>query len=110
MEIEDVRRLVKRTEPLQRVEEAVDLGRLADRLIEESVRDARHAGATWTELGARLGVTRQAVKQRFDPEGVTSAQPDDPEHPGKGHATTAALATQTISMKCRSCLRTLPGK
>ena len=35
----------------------VDLRRLVD--------EARASGATWTELGAAMGVTRQAAVQRF---------------------------------------------
>lgn len=32
-----------------------------------AVRRARQAGATWNDIAARLGVTRQAAQQRFEP-------------------------------------------
>jgi hypothetical protein len=41
------------------------LARAADRLLAEEVRGARVDGATWTEVGQALGVSRQAATQRF---------------------------------------------
>lgn len=37
----------------------------ADRLLGHFVDQARSAGMTWTEIGARLGVSKQAARQRF---------------------------------------------
>jgi hypothetical protein len=37
----------------------------ADRLLDHFVAHARDAGMSWTDVGARLGVTRQAARQRF---------------------------------------------
>jgi ATP-dependent Clp protease ATP-binding subunit ClpA len=37
----------------------------ADRLLDHFVTHARSAGMSWTDIGARLGVTKQAARQRF---------------------------------------------
>src|SRR5512138_2205565 len=46
----------------------------ADRLLDHFVAHARGAGMSWTEIGARLGVTKQAARQRFAPA-TTAAMP-----------------------------------
>ena len=55
--------------PLDRVSAAavksVRLTAEADRLIDHFVAEARTAGHSWTEIGERLGVTKQAVRERF---------------------------------------------
>lgn len=45
------------------------LGELADSVIGHFVDQARHSGASWTEIGRSLGVTKQAAQQRFVPAG-----------------------------------------
>ena len=56
-------------EPLERVARALALGRrlddLADSLIDHFVDQARRSGASWTEIGRSLGVTKQAAQKRF---------------------------------------------
>ena len=37
----------------------------AQQLLSQSVSAARHAGHSWTALGERLGVTKQAAQQRY---------------------------------------------
>src|SRR5215218_4955604 len=37
----------------------------ADRLLDHFVTHARGTGMTWTDIGARLGVSKQAARQRF---------------------------------------------
>ncbi|MEU7317766.1 Clp protease N-terminal domain-containing protein [Streptomyces sp. NPDC007083] len=44
---------------------AAELQTLADDLVEDYVEHCRMHGVSWTEIGAALGVTRQAVQQRF---------------------------------------------
>ncbi|WP_267595964.1 Clp protease N-terminal domain-containing protein [Carbonactinospora thermoautotrophica] len=44
---------------------AARLQTLGDDLITEFVEHARFAGRSWAEIGAALGVTRQAAQQRF---------------------------------------------
>ena len=56
-------------EPLEQLSAAVltaeHLGELSDHLIGHFVDQARHSGASWTEIGGALGVTKQAAQQRF---------------------------------------------
>ncbi|MET9834249.1 Clp protease N-terminal domain-containing protein [Streptomyces sp. NPDC006385] len=44
---------------------AGQLQALADDLVEDYVEHCRMHGCSWTDIGAALGVTRQAVQQRF---------------------------------------------
>jgi len=44
------------------------LGELADHLIGHFVDQARKAGASWTEIGQSMGVTKQAAQKRFVPK------------------------------------------
>ncbi|MRH88581.1 hypothetical protein GFY24_14185 [Nocardia sp. SYP-A9097] len=39
--------------------------RLTDQLLDCFVDQARHAGVSWTEIGTRLGISRQAAQKRF---------------------------------------------
>ncbi|MCG8918952.1 ATP-dependent Clp protease ATP-binding subunit [Actinokineospora sp. PR83] len=45
------------------------LGEVADHLIGHFVDQARRSGASWTEIGRSMGVTRQAAQKRFVPKG-----------------------------------------
>ncbi|MFE1763537.1 Clp protease N-terminal domain-containing protein [Streptomyces angustmyceticus] len=47
------------------------LGEVADHLIGHFVDQARRSGASWTEIGRSMGVTRQAAQKRF----VTKDEP-----------------------------------
>jgi Clp amino terminal domain, pathogenicity island component len=73
--INEVRDGFDASPPLDRLTRAVDLaGRvceLGESLIGFYVDDARRAGATWSEIGERLGVSRQAVQKRFIPREKT---------------------------------------
>ena len=57
---------------LDRVSAAVriseHLGELADHLIGHFVDQARKTGASWTEIGQSMGVTKQAAQKRFVPK------------------------------------------
>jgi hypothetical protein len=44
------------------------LGEVADHLIGHFVDQARRSGASWTEIGQYLGVSKQAVQKRFVPK------------------------------------------
>lgn len=54
--------------PLDQLSEAVSagdyLGDVADHLIGHFVDQARRSGASWTEIGRSMGVTKQAAQQR----------------------------------------------
>jgi ClpX C4-type zinc finger/Clp amino terminal domain, pathogenicity island component len=56
-------------DPLDRVEAALRIGEElasgADDLIGQFVTEARDAGCSWTQIGARIGVSKQAARQRF---------------------------------------------
>ncbi|WP_318202132.1 Clp protease N-terminal domain-containing protein [Streptomyces sp. SCL15-4] len=69
-------------EPLDQLQDAViaadHLGDVADHLIGHFVDQARRSGASWTDIGRSMGVTRQAAQKRFVPK--ESADPA----PGQG--------------------------
>jgi len=48
---------------------AEHLGDIADHLIGHFVDQARRSGASWTEIGRSMGVTKQAAQKRFVPKG-----------------------------------------
>ena len=48
------------------------LGDVADHLIGHFVDQARRSGASWTEIGRSMGVTKQAAQKRFVPKGETA--------------------------------------
>src|SRR6185436_15976898 len=41
------------------------LGEVADHLVGHFVDQARRSGASWADIGRSMGVTKQAVQQRF---------------------------------------------
>jgi hypothetical protein len=47
---------------------AEHLGEVADHLIGHFVDQARRAGASWTDIGRSMGVTKQAAQKRFVPK------------------------------------------
>src|SRR6188768_740810 len=47
---------------------AEHLGDVADHLVGHFVDQARRSGASWTDIGRSMGVTKQAVQQRFVPK------------------------------------------
>ena len=47
---------------------AESLGEIADHLIGHFVDQARRSGASWTEIGKCMGVTKQAAQKRFVPK------------------------------------------
>jgi ATP-dependent Clp protease ATP-binding subunit ClpA len=65
-------------EPLDQLTDAVlaadHLGEVADHLIGHFVDQARRSGASWTDIGRSMGVTKQAAQKRFVPK-----EPLDPQ-------------------------------
>jgi hypothetical protein len=59
--------------PLDNLSDAVrvstQLSEQADSLIGHFVDQARRSGASWSQIGASMGVTKQAAQQRFVPRG-----------------------------------------
>jgi ATP-dependent Clp protease ATP-binding subunit ClpA len=67
-------------EPLEQLTDAMlaaeALGEVADHLIGHFVDQARRSGASWTEIGQCMGVSKQAAQKRFVPR--AHADPIDP--------------------------------
>ncbi|MEU3467810.1 Clp protease N-terminal domain-containing protein [Streptomyces sp. NPDC006687] len=59
---------------------AEHLGDVADHLIGHFVDQARRSGASWTDIGRSMGVTRQAAQKRFVPKADKEGEPGlDPQ-------------------------------
>jgi hypothetical protein len=74
-------------DPLHLLEHAVEastqLGEIADQLVGHFVDQARRSGASWTEIGSHMGVTKQAAQKRF--VSVRHwANPEGPDFPDRG--------------------------
>jgi len=54
------------------------LGDVADHLIGHFVDQARRSGASWTDIGRSMGVTKQAAQKRFVPKGSGEVLDLDP--------------------------------
>ncbi|PWR08686.1 Clp protease [Micromonospora acroterricola] len=54
------------------------LGDIADHLIGHFVDQARRSGASWTDIGRSMGVSKQAAQKRFVPKASTDAAALDP--------------------------------
>jgi ATP-dependent Clp protease ATP-binding subunit ClpA len=76
--LDDLIDVIKRvhTEPLEQLTDAVlaaeSLGEIADHLIGHFVDQARRSGASWTDIGKCMGVTKQAAQKRFVPKVPTA--------------------------------------
>ncbi|GAA3864055.1 Clp protease N-terminal domain-containing protein [Saccharothrix violaceirubra] len=75
-------------DPLTRLTSAVELSgqldELGDHLIGHFVDEARRSGASWTDIGASIGVTKQAAQKRFVPrESVEPAR--TPRYTDRAH-------------------------
>ncbi|MGW6461812.1 Clp protease N-terminal domain-containing protein [Streptomyces sp. NPDC055078] len=81
------------------------LGEVADHLIGHFVDQARRSGASWTEIGESMGVTRQAAQKRFVSKEGAEAQDLDPSQ-GFGRFTPRAknviMAAQNEAHAARS--------
>ncbi|MYV47268.1 Clp protease N-terminal domain-containing protein [Streptomyces sp. SID2888] len=67
------------TDALEQLQDAVlaaeHLGDVADHLIGHFVDQARRSGASWTDIGKSMGVTRQAAQKRFVPKESADLDP-----------------------------------
>ena len=70
------------TDPLEQLSDAVlaadHLGEVADHLIGHFVDQARRSGASWTDIGRSMGVSKQAAQKRFVPKGGGDTADLDP--------------------------------
>jgi hypothetical protein len=79
--LDDLIETIKKVHPdaLDQLSSAVlaadHLGEVADHLIGHFVDQARRSGASWTDIGRSMGVTKQAAQKRFVPRDL----PLDPE-------------------------------
>lgn len=67
--VEAVRSRAASDDPLARLDAAITVSRevevLADDVLDHFVRESRSAGLSWTVIGQRLGVSKQAARVRF---------------------------------------------
>ncbi|GAA4852018.1 Clp protease N-terminal domain-containing protein [Kitasatospora terrestris] len=66
------------------------LGDVADHLIGHFVDQARRSGASWTDIGRSMGVTRQAAQKRFVPKDPAAGSEELDPSQGFNRYTTAA--------------------
>jgi hypothetical protein len=66
--IDQIERDLPDADPVSRVGEARNrartLGELGDKLIDHFIQAARHSGASWSQIGDAMGVSKQAAQQR----------------------------------------------
>ncbi|MGW4369593.1 Clp protease N-terminal domain-containing protein [Nocardia takedensis] len=74
------------------------LGELADHLIGHFVDQARRSGASWTDIGESMGVTKQAAQKRFVPKTPGDASDMDP-NAGFAKFTSRARAVAVASQE-----------
>src|SRR5690349_2665830 len=79
--LDDLIEAIKKAHPdaLDQLSDAViaaeHLGEVADHLIGHFVDQARRSGASWTDIGRSMGVTRQAAQKRFVPKESADLDP-----------------------------------
>jgi hypothetical protein len=102
--LDDLIDVIKRVhaEPLEQLTDAVlaaeALGEVADHLIGHFVDQARRSGASWTEIGKCMGVTKQAAQKRFVPK--ADVEPMDHSEGFKRYtprARTAVVQSQSVA-------------
>ncbi|MFH9421238.1 Clp protease N-terminal domain-containing protein [Streptomyces sp. NPDC017529] len=82
--LDDLIEAIKKVHPdaLDQLTDAVlaaeHLGEVADHLIGHFVDQARRSGASWTDIGKSMGVTKQAAQKRFVPKTPGEASDLDP--------------------------------
>src|SRR2546430_14661341 len=108
------------SDPLEQLSGAVlaadHLGDVADHLIGHFVDQARRTGASWTEIGQSMGVTKQAAQKRFVPKAsdwgdlLSGAFPPDPVKFSRftDRAKRAVIASRQEAIKHRND-RVLPA-
>jgi hypothetical protein len=69
------------------------LGDVADHLIGHFVDQARRSGASWTDIGRSMGVTKQAAQQRFVAK--STGEPPDLD-PGQGFSRFTVRARNVV--------------
>jgi ClpA/ClpB-like protein len=81
--LDDLIQAIKKahSDALDQLQDAViaadHLGDVADHLIGHFVDQARRSGASWTDIGRSMGVTRQAAQKRFVPKSPAPGESSD---------------------------------
>jgi hypothetical protein len=100
--LDDLIEAIKKThtDALEQLTDAVlaaeHLDDVADHLIGHFVDQARRSGASWTDIGKSMGVTRQAAQKRFVPKDPGTASDLDPNQ-GFGRFTPRARKVVVVS-------------
>jgi hypothetical protein len=83
------------SDPLEQLQDAViaadHLGEVADHLIGHFVDQSRRSGASWTEIGRSMGVSKQAAQKRFVPK-----DPGEPLDPSQGFSRYTVRARNVV--------------
>src|SRR5689334_12977541 len=83
MNLDELIAQVQGDEPLHRLSSAMgvkaEVDELADALIGHFVDQARRAGHSWSEIGAAMGVTKQAAQQRHGSDRAGRGTRSDPQ-------------------------------
>jgi hypothetical protein len=94
------------SEVLEQLSDAViaadHLGDVADHLIGHFVDQARRSGASWTEIGRSMGVTKQAAQKRFVPKGPGEPSDLDPSQGFSRFTTRARNVVMTAQNEARA--------
>jgi hypothetical protein len=94
------------TDALARLSTAVmvadHLGEIADHLIGHFVDQARRSGASWTDIGRSMGVTKQAAQKRFVPKGPGGPADLDPSQGFSRYTQRARNAIVSAQNEARS--------
>jgi ATP-dependent Clp protease ATP-binding subunit ClpA len=89
------------TDALEQLTDAVlaaeHLGDVADHLIGHFVDQARRSGASWTDIGKSMGVTKQAAQKRFVPKGDATLDPNQGFGRFTPRARSAVIAAQNAA-------------
>ena len=83
---------------------AEHLGEIADHLIGHFVDQARRSGASWTDIGKSMGVTKQAAQKRFVPRAeATTLDPEQGFGRFTPRARNAVVAAQNAAHEAANC-------
>ena len=92
-------------EPLDQLQDAViaadHLGDVADQVVGH-VAQARRSGASWTDIGKSMGVTRQAAQKRFVPKESNDLDPSQGFNRYTPRARNTVMAAHNASKAARN--------
>ncbi|MEB3064875.1 Clp protease N-terminal domain-containing protein [[Mycobacterium] zoologicum] len=93
-------------DPLEQLTDAVlaaeHLAEVADHLIGHFVDQARRSGASWTDIGKCMGVTKQAAQKRFVPRAEAAGADEQGFARFTPRARSAVVAAQNAAHRARN--------